>query len=799
MFENINNIDNAFLQSKVLLGTLKSENAVSVISVSFHDKRAYIGYSVECTLSVVDLEKDSCNFCREIMKFEHLTEGRRKSNFKSLQLLGLFEKSKAEGNGCLIREMTGISCCQEENVLLLNFDKKNLLLVDILSQNGLKLVEMSAPQPEDEQVERKWRNCFITKNTRNAIAAEEKQSLMHIWRLSLSPLRANHVTYVNVHSDGHFPIAISESDSPFAATASNLHTAIKIWDVQKFSYSNLDDNENVREIEDSECVVNTVQKLPHIYNNPIDLVAAVPAKDMLYIKKYRAITAGRKSVYTSKDCFGIDVWNIVTLECKYFLPFGNYGDLLSMKATTERLLLLIAISLRKYRFAIMNTENSESTLLLLRDIEDVASEIIVSQNDKYAAVLAASAIPIFNIKTGNYLLKLPHTLIFRFMYHPHEDCLFYCEKGKSLTYVNLINEKASECNDVLIRCNLNRIDDIQCVPKRVSVFLITEYEGITGRTVAVAFKIDKTIKNILKLFEFDGASANGWLCLSPDGRYALDKQLHCFDLDENVNTKLKCTFASFKNSIKQSSSFGWFTENNTVIFVNSETNILYAGHAENGIILGCAAMHERIRSIALFRAGLVAVLGREDGHLIPVRIFPAGYLRLNSNEVSQETVSGKDDWEMITSKPNISFDDPFFSCSSSESSPKMKRKNRFKLFFKERAKSIEHLLGKPSKSEIESKNLSTELNKDVFIAKRTCRLLDISDTSTYTTADFSVLSPTIENSLKLVHKSIHVDLPEGFMTLTSRSTPKRSLFDVETSKCVYKTLPKNFKKKFDHG
>ena len=202
----------------------------------------------------------------------------------------------------------------DECTVLLNVKRCHLFVLKIKSNYGVYIpqrLDMKAIKANNDT--QLFGACF-SGNGKFILAGETH--FLHIWATPSLQFLAT----VTLHSIDSFPKAVAPH-SGLVVTGSQIHTAIKVWDL--------------------EHIYSCSGKQIEVYENPIDMVACSQAHRLVFIKRYHGLMsqAGFKFI----NSFGIDVWNMSTGHSAPFLPFSNYGRLAQFEVSADGIYMAIML------------------------------------------------------------------------------------------------------------------------------------------------------------------------------------------------------------------------------------------------------------------------------------------------------------------------------------------------------------------------------------------------------------------------------------------------------------------------
>ena len=252
------------IASRKLLKKFPGMHLPCVFAFTSDNSYCYTGYTDTCLFKVFDIDPASKTFGRTKLEYNYLSA---------------FAELRAMDSPIYANELSSIAISrQDETKVLINIKRCQLILIDLTRQTS-RLVDMTSVGGIERTP---IVHARLSNDAKFIVAAAG--TYMYIWESA----SVRFLTSVNIHSIERFPIRVSGQRN-LVATASTLHTAIKIWDLDKI-------------------YVTKATQL-NVYTNPIDTLACCQTHRLLFVKKYH------RQNYKFMDYFGIDVWNISTGRC----------------------------------------------------------------------------------------------------------------------------------------------------------------------------------------------------------------------------------------------------------------------------------------------------------------------------------------------------------------------------------------------------------------------------------------------------------------------------------------------------
>ena len=563
------------LRSGKLQASFSSKHQVSTCVFNEDSTKLFLGYTQDCLLRVCDVDPLSNKFGSSLLQYDYQTV------FPKLTLLD------GPPHG---RELAEIAVSVEKpDLILLNIRRANLVVLNIKTRQS-KLLDMNAIGANNKTF---LFGAKFSKERQYIIAAEGH--FLHIWSSETCRLHST----VALHSVFQYPIAVSEQFN-YVATASTIHTAIKIW--------------NLNKVDSSE------QNQLQIYESPIDMVSVSPHKRLLYVKHCHSLSSGLGFKY--HDRFGIDVWNLNTGKSQVFLPFAQYGRPLQMQVTLDGMQMALLLANRDETYVTVMKMMTHQTLLFGH--QDCIS-FQMSLNGEYVVTLAERGdgleMKLWSTIKGTQLLVFGNVASPIFTYDSAH--LLFVQGGHTLHAYSL--DKLDMVNSIHYGG-----DKLQSIPNQPHLVLVTKYtRGLLDKrhethVSVLNFRKQKLVRNLT------GIAPIGILDMSKDGQLAVDGYLQVYDLlrDRPMFPLALATGVAEKeyNYVKMT------YDGKYVIWIDELT--VKACRRSDGKIIGNISTHEKPTCLELTDAGYLIAIGREDGHLFTVRLV--------DNDGTKETVQAKD-------------------------------------------------------------------------------------------------------------------------------------------------------------
>ncbi len=565
------------LELGVPQASFPGNNMPCVFAFTADSKKVYVGYTEDCNFKVFDIDPDSKTFGEITVTFNY------KQAFPHMKFL--------EGQP-FSKELAEIAICGgNPNLVLLNVKRCHLILLNLLTMTA-KIVDGKVIKATNKT---NLFGCSFSMDGRFMLAGHSH--FLHIW----STENCRHLATLTLHTVSKFPMRVCQHRN-LVATSSAIHTAIKVW--------NLDRIQSGEE--------GFLQK----YGNPIDMVACVPEKRLVFVKHYYGYSSMRG--YKYHDNFGLDVWNMSTGNRRNFLSFDAYGVLLQMEVSRDGQKIALLLSRREETFLVIVSIKTNKILLTLPHHE--CKSFTLSPNWEFAATYAsdsateASDVVLWSLQNGERLRTYAHASSPVFTLDSVYLLIILERESIIVLELKVLNPLTQ------IVCN---VDHLQVVPNSHHVVLATRYPDIdedddesgvhrNAQVTTWYFHCGRIMTR------FHDVHASGICDISKDGLRAVDGALQVFDL------KTGCVLCGFNDCHAEGDyTFIQLTyDGQYLIWVDGLS--LKVGRVQTGNIVARISMHEKPTSLTLLDYGYIAVIGREDGHLVTLRLLceeDAGVLR----------------------------------------------------------------------------------------------------------------------------------------------------------------------------
>ena len=555
-------------ESGILLATFPAENLPSMFVPTEDSKRMYVGYYDDCLFKVFDIDRNSRTFGEVSYLF----------NYRVALPSVRFLEGPQHG-----QELSEIAIYpRDKNVVLLNIKRSNLILLN-MSKNEAKVINT---KPIGATNKTYFFGATFTWSGKYIIIGEDR--FLHIWDTdSLAFLST-----INLHSVSGFPFTVSPVMN-YVATASTIHTAIKVWDLNKIKVKDAID---VR-----------------VYECPVDTVCCAPGVRTAFVKSGYSLSSTKGYQYL--DSFGIDMWNVGTGNCEPFLPFNRYGKLLQMEVSPDAQYIALLLHTRETYVLVINIKTNK--VMCVIDKPNCQS-ILISIFWEYICTCCVSMpvkeVQMWNMRDGKEIVRFYQA-----------ECPAFSLDGKYLLYI--------DSGQTLIVYCLHKMAPIRylsCMADQLLVLPVRHRHVVTTKWAnpAANSRLRSPEVNVVDYHEnkavsrLYNVSPSGIKDLSKDGQLAVDAKLQVYDL---ATGKLR---ADLSDEEDKEYHFVRFTYDGLYVVWVDEFSVRVR-RVEDGALVAHTSTHERPMSLQTMDFGYIMILGREDGRMLFMKLMPtkssAGY------------------------------------------------------------------------------------------------------------------------------------------------------------------------------
>ena len=581
-----------------LVASFQGDHIPSRFEVTRDSRRLYIGYAVDCLFKVCDIDRLSPHFGRVRLTF----------NYQKALPNAVFLEGPHYGRE--LAEINISKVCQSD--VLLNIRRCILIVLKIkpnVESYDAMLMDIKAISGNNETF---LFNSKFSPDERHVVAGEGH--FVHIWNAA----DGVYLSRINIHSVYKFPMAVSPRYN-IIATASNIHTAIKVWDINKL-HSN--DNEL------------------HIYENPVDMVACAWHSRLLFVKRYYSMAAGRGYKYV--NCFGLDVWNLNTGKWIKYLSFGQYGQLIQMDLSPDATQLVLLLSVReKSSVCVIDTSLNDAIATLEHDNCEC---MVVSHDRRYIASFAENAemchVKLWLVENGGYEVDCFED-VYKFVFTFDNKYLLLLKSDNTLITYMLENRYQ------MIQI-LDKAAELELLPRRHEIVMVVTSESDIDERVDVQLwnYVEQRMESTLT-----GVSPDGLKDVSKDGRLAIDSYLQVFDL-KNASKCMNLATIRMRDGVEEKPESYKFVklthDGKYALWV--DRLVVKACRLSDGQIVATTSMHEGPTTMITLDYGYMIVIGRGDGHVITMKLLDQQTMaedkviseepnNNNRNNVSMRTIS----------------------------------------------------------------------------------------------------------------------------------------------------------------
>lgn len=550
-----------------LLAVNTEGKLLSVLAVTPDSRRCYAGYAIDCMFRVFDSDPDSSSLGQTLMKYN------------CNQALTHLSQVAVRNEQRFPRELSELSispACQD--LVLINFRRFRLILLDVVDSRA---TVMNAPLGSEGAAPQAIMSSTFNFDGSLALASDE--NFLHVWSTETATL----LNSINIHSTPNFPLAVCRNRN-LVATGSTIHTAIKVWNL---------DRAQMQEIQ-----------MAKVYESPVDCVACAPKNGLIFVKNYYGLSSSNKG-YQFINNFGIDVWNLATGQCRPFLNFRKYGKLLKMTVSPDgdqMALLLNAINI--WYVVVLYGGGQKIRCVATHRPDYNCNSFVVSPNWNHMTTCVSHEgeprlVVLWDLRKGVEVICFKDAVspVFSFdgldLFYVYKRELVICYSMKTLAPSFKISEEA---------------DRLQALPAHRGSILLTRFDSKYTSTISVwnFQEVDNSPKIIIR-----SSSPTGIQDISKDGKLAVDGYLQVFDLETgSLVVRLgTCSPPGELTTVRMT------YDGKYVVWVESVS--VKVGRVADGTIIGNTSTHERTTCLHTMNFGYVLVLGREDGHLLTMKLI----------------------------------------------------------------------------------------------------------------------------------------------------------------------------------
>lgn len=582
-------------KSCTLLATFPAENLPSMFVPTEDSKRVYVGYYDDCLFKVFDINNESRTFGEVILTFNY------RNALPGFRFL--------EGPQH-VRELSEIAVSPvDDKVVLLNIKRCNLIRFN-MTINEAKVVNVKAIGATNKTY---LFGASFTYNGKYIVVGEDR--FLHIWdALSLAFLST-----IQLHSVSGFPFTVSPSLNLVAA-GSTIHTAIKVWDLDKV---------NVKDALEAT-----------VYECPVDTVCCASDVRVAFVKSWYGLSSTKGYQYL--DSFGIDMWNLGTGNCESFLPFNRYGKLLQIEVSSDACHMALLLQTRETYILVINIKTSKVHCTI--DKPNCQSMVVSPFWDYICTCCVGTPVKevqMWNLKDGKEIVR----------FYQAESPVFSLN-GKYILYIDSGQTLIIYCLNKMapIHYLSCQADLLLALPVKHRLVLTVKWPKVTTsvhmKSPEVMVRDFHENKIVSRLYN---VSPSGIKDFSKDGQLAVDAQLQVYNLSSgNI-------IAELSDEENKDFQFVRFTYDGVYVSWVDEFSVKVK-RIEDSTLVAHTSTHERPTSLQTIDYGYVSILGREDGRMLIMKLIQS------KNQSSYKPDSAKDrlhfllDSEVCSSDVVSSFD-----------------------------------------------------------------------------------------------------------------------------------------------
>ena len=556
------------LKSSRLQKVFPADNLPCMFAITPDSRYAYAGYTEDCLFKVFDIDPNSESFGKVIVDFDAQKEFPEVLNSDGPRFgKELGEVAISPNNPCHVA---------------LNVKRCHLVVynVDLLSAKLLDMREVLRGRLTNKVY---LFGTTFNYDGRYVLAGMDRH--LYIWDVDSGTV---HKT-ISLHNTHTFPFAVSHVKN-FVVTGSQGNTAIKVWD--------FDDR--------TQCAGAAQLR---IYENPVDMVTGSHVDQCVYVKQYYGLV--NANAYHYLDSFGIDVWNMNTGNCLTYLPFGQYGTLeqMSISANGQKMALLLGVRSERYLTLIDLAENK----LILSLSHFACQSFVMHPNWNFAVTIGQAEeeteMKLWNLKSEAEVECFTNCSSPVFVADGHH--LVYIEHGSQIVVFSLQTFTRLHAMPCIA-------DQLQLIPNRPDVVMATMFpnkevgdETPYSEVKIVSFERCKIVRRI------NYVSPRGIVDISKDGLIAIDSYLQAFDLDKGII--INDLAATVMGPSREYDLIRLTYDGKFAIWVD-DLSVEVRGISD-GKLVANVCTHEKPTSLELLEFGYLLVVGREDGHVLTMKLL----------------------------------------------------------------------------------------------------------------------------------------------------------------------------------
>ena len=466
----------------------------------------------------------------------------------------------------------------DEGVVVLNIRRSNLIryIIDRKEARAFETKVICASN----------KTCFfgVTFNSTGKLVMAGEDQSVHIWNDD----NMQFLSTIVLHSIAGFPWAVSHtSNQNLIATASTIHTAINVWDLNKIGIKDALD--------------------APVYECPVDTIVSAPEVRIAFVKNYYGLSSAKGYQYL--DSFGIDMWNISTGKKETFLPFGRYGKLLKIDVSLDGQHIALLLSTRETYVLIYNVKLGKSVCVIEKPF---CQSFNISPDWLFMCTCCVEEdnkiIHLWSIRDGKIVLKFQQAA-----------CPVFTYDGKFLLYIDSGQTLVAYCLGKMapIRFIACQADTLLPLPVKHRLVLATKFLAKTGRVLPPALVSLWDFHESKEVATLFNVAPGGIRDVSKDGRLAVDGWLQVYNLTNGLlGASFDCD--SEEDNDKEFLFVRLTYDGKYAIWVDEFS--VKVGRVEDETLIAHTSTHERPTSLEIMDLGYILILGREDGRLLIMKL-----------------------------------------------------------------------------------------------------------------------------------------------------------------------------------
>ncbi len=542
-------------------------NRPTQMVITENDKILVTGFSVDCLVTVMNIDSSSDQFGKIIFEFD----------YQNLAPAVEFVESSQYS-----QEVRELCISRDQNFVLANIKGCHLFVID-LATGDAKMLNTDVFEGSGMIFHE---SKFL--HDSKSVAAIYGNNLC-MWSVADGEL-VSHLR-LNGGEDDHYVLAASPAEN-MVATVSSREKSIKVF--------NLD---QLRETE-----VPSV----HVYNNPVDVVAVSSQKKLAFVKTYRRLNTHRGYHFT--EYFGIDVWNLSTNNWHHYLPWGKYGQLLQMEVSIDG------------QFLILVTQNKMVSSVFVVDVVTGRIKRKLNLKECTRAVLSPDSQHVLVESKGEnnvkevHLWNLKEGNIGKTFHNAHSPLFSFDSKRVVCISENRLMSFCTVTHKLEL-LPLKKMIPYEAKPLPNRPHTVTLCGLATGGTI-MKKGVKLELWNLMsrnRSFKLDGVSASGIVDTSKDGHIGVDSYLQIFDLTLG-KVILQCDKHGSTGALERPLVRLTYDGQYVVWADSKPAECVKAMRIQDGKLVAEVSTHSKVVSLNMAEYGYLVVVGTSDGHLSSFRL-----------------------------------------------------------------------------------------------------------------------------------------------------------------------------------